>query len=135
MIQVTITRNSQVTNSASFPTESEAHAWYDSHLAMGSFGPAASTQTIQVELTPAVLDENGVETSPATFEEQEIQIEGHSVSFVDISAQEAQEAANIAAKAFLDSTDWYIIRALESSVPVPKEILEERATARSRVVR
>lgn len=135
MIQVTITRNSQVTNQASFNSQEEAQAWYNNHLAMGSFGPAASTQTIQVELTPAVIDENGVEISPATFEDQEIQIEGHSVSFVDNSAQEAQDALNAASLKYLAETDWYVTRFAETAQPIPAEISSARSAARAAIVR
>ena len=34
------------------------------------------------------------------------------------------------AKAYLDSTDWYIVRFSETGVPVPEEISTKRAEAR-----
>jgi hypothetical protein len=34
------------------------------------------------------------------------------------------------ARFYLDSTDWYVIRFIETGVPVPEEITEARAAAR-----
>ena len=39
---------------------------------------------------------------------------------------------NYAAKDYLHSTDWYVIRQLETGVPVPAEITEGRASARAK---
>lgn len=135
MITISIIRNSAVTNQASFPSQEEAQAWYDSHLAMGSFGNAASSHTILVELTPAVLDENGVEIQAATFEDQIIQVAGHSVEFLDVSAQLAQEAVNAAALKYLADTDWMVIRESEGGVACPQGIKDLRAAARLSIVR
>ena len=133
MIQVTIKKQDVVTNSASFPSQEEAQAWYDSHLAMGSFGTPASSHTIQVESTPAVLSEDGSELVAATFEEQVVHVSGHTVEFLDISAQLEQETINQQARQYLADTDWYVIRSLEGT-PVPSGILTERALARSRII-
>lgn len=48
--------------------------------------------------------------------------------------EELQQQANAEARAYLASTDWYIIRLQETGQPVPEEILEARSQARSRVV-
>lgn len=152
MIQVVITRNSQVTNSGSFATQSEAHAWYDSHLAMGSFGsPRFSLQL--VEVSPAViesqeiLNEEGqsfdppqfqdVEISPAVMEEQLVETNpsGHEIAIVDISAAEAQKAINEQSLKHLAETDWMVTRFAETAQPIPEEILASRAAARAAIVR
>lgn len=46
-----------------------------------------------------------------------------------------QKAINAEALAYLDETDWYIIRQQETGEPIPDEILSKRAAARKVVVR
>lgn len=136
MIQVTITRDGQITNSASFPTEIEALAWLSSHEAMGTFGTPAHTVQQQVEIFPAVIDEEGNEISPAQFEMQDFQIPAtYQVEIVDISAQLAQEATNAAALKMLADTDWMIVREMEGGAACPQEIKDARAAARASIVR
>jgi len=73
MIQVSIKKQEQITNQASFQSMEEAQAWYDSHVGMGSFGE-------------------------------------HEAEFKDISAEKEQEKTNAEAQAFLDSTDFKVLR-------------------------
>lgn len=135
MIQISIIKESQVTNQATFPTMEEAQAWLASHEGMGTFGQKASSQTVQVEISPAVVDSEGVEISPAQFEEQQIEISGYSVEIVDISAQLEQEATNTAALKVLAESDWYVTRLAETGVAIPEEVLTARAAARLSIVR
>lgn len=54
----------------------------------------------------------------------------------NISAELAQRAINAEAQAFLDSTDWMCLRALENpSKPVPEDIKAQRQAARDRIVK
>jgi hypothetical protein len=46
----------------------------------------------------------------------------------------AQAATNRQARAYLDSTDWYIVRFAESGVAVPSAITTARAAARASIV-
>lgn len=46
-----------------------------------------------------------------------------------------QIAINEEALAYLANTDWLVIRQAETGVPVPQDVLDERAAARLRVVR
>jgi len=46
-----------------------------------------------------------------------------------------QEIINEEALYFLASTDWYIIREMDSGEPCPIEIKEQRAQARARIVK
>ncbi len=46
----------------------------------------------------------------------------------------AQAATNRQARAYLASTDWYIVRFTESGVAVPSEITTARAAARASIV-
>ena len=48
--------------------------------------------------------------------------------------EQLQELANSEARAYLSSTDWYVIRLQETGQDVPEEILEARSQARFRVV-
>jgi hypothetical protein len=45
----------------------------------------------------------------------------------------AQAATNRQARAYLDSTDWYVVRFAESGVAVPSEITTARAAARASI--
>lgn len=44
-----------------------------------------------------------------------------------------QEIANAEARRYLASTDWYVIRQVETGVEVPQQILDKRAAARAAV--
>lgn len=48
--------------------------------------------------------------------------------------EQLQELVNAESRAYLASTDWYVIRLQETGAPIPAEILDERAAARARVV-
>jgi hypothetical protein len=74
------------------------------------------------------LDEEGKETGVILPTEYTVEIE-------DITAQVAQEAINAEALAYLASTDWIIIREVDSGIICPTEIKELRAEARAKVVR
>lgn len=136
MIQVSVKRNGQLTNQASFPTMEEAQAWLAHHEGMKSFGQPAQTIQQQVELSPAVIDEEGNELSPAVMEMQEVHIPGsYEVEVLDISAELAQQAINAEAQAFLASTDWMVIRAAERGEELSPEFKAERQAARDRIVK
>ncbi len=49
-------------------------------------------------------------------------------------AATAQAATNRQARAYLASTDWYVVRFAESGVAVPSEITTARAAARASIV-
>jgi hypothetical protein len=134
-IKISIIKESQVTNQASFPTMEEAQAWLTSHEGMGTFGQKAGPQATQVEIFPAVVDSEGVEITPAQFEEQQIVMVGYSVEIVDISAQLEQEATNAAALKLLAESDWMILRELDSGLACPQEVKDARAAARASIVR
>ena len=51
-----------------------------------------------------------------------------------LTAEQLQAQANAEARAYLASTDWYVIRMQETGEPVPDDIIAERAAARARVV-
>lgn len=138
MFQVKIKNvaSGQYSHGGQFQSLVEAQAWIDSHLAKGmkcSWGKPE--HTIQVELSPAVYDENNILISIAVVEDQIIPSEFIVEGPVDISAQIAQELINSEALAYLSSTDWLIIREIDEGTPCPIEIKVERAAARARIVR
>ena len=62
-------------------------------------------------------------------------LDEYTVEIEDITAQVAQEAINAEALAYLASTDWMIIREVDSGIICPTEIKALRAEARAKVVR
>lgn len=60
--------------------------------------------------------------------EYELQIE-------DITEQLQQEKINQESLQYLESTDWLIIREMDSGIPCPEEIKQKRAKARAKIVR
>lgn len=48
--------------------------------------------------------------------------------------QQAKENTNEEARAYLNSTDWYVVRFAETGVAIPQEILDARQAARERIV-
>lgn len=53
----------------------------------------------------------------------------------DITQKVAQEQINSEALQFLASTDYYIIREIDSGVPCPAEIKAQRQAARERIIK
>lgn len=47
---------------------------------------------------------------------------------------EAQELQNTRARQYLYSTDWYVIRSIETGAPIPDDITKARAEARASIV-
>jgi hypothetical protein len=159
-IQITVKRSGEISNQASFPSLEEAQAWLAHHESMKSFGQPKQVVQQQVELSPAVLekqmilikeaelDEEGNELSPAEFEEQDVIIKeaefemqeiellgDYEVEIIDITAKLAQEKINVEAQAFLDATDWMVIRAMEKGEELSLELKAERQAARDRIVK
>jgi hypothetical protein len=60
--------------------------------------------------------------------------EGYWVEYIDISAQVEQERINAEALAYLEATDWMIIREAETQVVCPADVKQLRAEARLKVV-
>ena len=81
------------------------------------------------------LDEIIQEAMPAeTITEYKLPRE-YDVQIIDVTAQLAQEAINIESLAYLASTDWYLIRQLETGIEMPEEIAQARQNARNAIVR
>ena len=161
MIKISIIKNTQVTNSAQFPSQEEADAWLARHEGMGTFGhkDIFSSQEVLIseevrgnvnvlvseaeydsygdEVTPAIytVDPDGV-VSPAVYETQTVLVSPaqYTVEITDITAQLAQEAESAAALAYLAATDYIVVRATERGESLSAEFRAERDAARAKVI-
>lgn len=52
----------------------------------------------------------------------------------EVDAGLRQQAVNAEARAYLASTDWYVLRQQETGQEIPADILAERAAVRKRVI-
>ncbi len=59
----------------------------------------------------------------------------HTFEEFNYSAIKTQQKINAEALAYLASTDWMVVREVETQVPCPLEVKQLRAEARLRVVR
>lgn len=48
--------------------------------------------------------------------------------------EQIQQQTNAQARAYLASTDWYVIRQQENGTPIPQEILDARQAARDSII-
>lgn len=145
MIQVSIKKQDQITNQASFPTTEEAQSWLSYHESMKSFGEPSKVIRQEVEITPATFDENGDEVSAAVFDNQEVIIQGdYAILIEDISTKLQQEQINTDALAFLNDADWKRQRHLsQKALGIPTSLSEQEylfmeqecQNARNRIVR
>ncbi len=59
------------------------------------------------------------------------------VKTAEMKAEEAtqaeQDAVDTEARAYLASTDWYLVREMETGVPTPQEVKDARQDARLKV--
>lgn len=125
MFKVNIKKQDVITNSAQFETQVEVDAWIKSCEADKAFGMPEHTvvhpEIIDPE-TGEILQHEGVEIVPTEYTIEIIE------NYVD------QEKLNAEARAYLASTDYLVIRAMEdSSKPVPEEIKQARQLARDKV--
>lgn len=58
----------------------------------------------------------------------------YNTRLADEAAAKIVNRSNNAARAYLSSTDWYILRELDSGVSCPQEIKDARAAARASIV-
>ena len=88
------------------------------------------TPTDSTQIVPPAFN---TETSKCIFQ-------NNSWSIVEIPPQpqptpeELQEQINNEARAYLTSTDWYVIRLTETGTAIPQDILTNRQQARERIV-
>jgi hypothetical protein len=136
MIRISINKNSQTTNQGLFPSMEEAQACLTKHEGIKSFGQPKQIVPQQVELSPAVIAEDGSVLQEAVVESKEVEIPAdYEVVIEDLSAKLEQEKINAEALAFLAATDWMVIRAMERGEELSAELKAERQAARDRIVK
>jgi hypothetical protein len=81
------------------------------------------------------IDESGILTSQEEVDFFISQRPQYICEVIDITDQVAQQKINAEALAYLASTDWMVVREVETQVPCPLEVKQLRAEARLRVVR
>ncbi len=59
----------------------------------------------------------------------------YTIEIIDITQQIEQEKINAESLKYLEDTDWYIIREIDSGIPCPAEIKAARAIARAAIVK
>lgn len=95
----------------------------------GSYDPADVVEHIETVI------EEATEETPAVIKNQVKLKAEYTIEVIDITAQVEQEKTNAEALEYLASTDWMIIREIDSGLSCPAEIKAERAAARARIVR
>jgi hypothetical protein len=143
MFKVEIKKNNIVTNQAKFLTEELAQNWLNTESTNGSFG---KLEREVKEIALGVLDNNeDISKSISVREEVNELFGGIVVKFhtlpqeftstiTDITTEHQAQVESQEALAYLASTDWYIIRELDSGLPCPPEIKDLRAAARLKVL-
>lgn len=129
-----------VTNEAAFETMEHLNAWYSNVAPSGAFGkPEREVK----EIAPGILENNEDIAKSVAVREEEIlgQLvrihtlpQEFTITIEDITLQHQAEKESFEAKAYLASTDWYIIRELDAGTPCPPEIRAARAAARLKVL-
>lgn len=119
MLKVNIVKNAVVTHSGTFATEAEANTW----VAEGKAGNWWGLPEREVELEPAVLDENGVEIQPAVMgmlpAEFEVMMEDISTEYAEAEARRLKvEAGRKAREACQDVLDFIAGANLEKSLTI-----------------
>jgi hypothetical protein len=136
MIRISINKNSQITNQGLFSSMEEAQAWLAYHEGIKSFGQPKQVVQQHVEISPAVLAEDGSVLQEVVTEMQEVEIAGdYEVEIIDITSHLEQEKINSEALTFLAATDYIVIRAMERGEQVSPELKAERQAARDRIVK
>ena len=150
MFQVSIIKNEQVTNQATFPTREGLDTWLNFHLEHETFGKAEQpeikeTRSVLVKeselIKEAVIDEEtGEEIEPAeysdpVYEDQEFVVQEYVPAEYEVVIEDKTEEVNAhkqiaEAKNFLSLTDYMAIREFEGGDPMPEAVKLERAAKR-----
>lgn len=138
---------------AQFNTQQEVDSWIEDCKKSECFGKnerwiregeesiSNAIESRIIEIYPAqeeILDEdmNIIQEAREAITRTEYKLAAeYTIEQLDISAQINQERINQEALAYLASTDWMVIRAIESGVSVPTEITTARAAARLSIIR
>ena len=134
MIRYTIKNlNGTLLDFGDFQSLEQAEAFFSPRFKQGIYGK--NPETIQ-ELVSEIKDDQGAVTQEAKEAiYQDIVIPADYVIEVEeVVDNSEQEKINAEARAYLNSTDWLILREMDSGVPCPAEIKQARAEARVKIV-
>ncbi len=129
-----------LTNEAQFDTMQNLNAWYDSVVPSGAFGKLEREVR---EIAEGILADGEDISKSISVREEEFMgeiIKFHTLpqeftsTITDITAEHQAQVESQQALAYLASTDWYIIRELDSGLPCSQEIKDLRAAARLKVL-
>jgi hypothetical protein len=145
MIKISIKKQEIITNQGIFETIEEGQSWLSYHEGLKTFGQPKQIVNQQIEISPAVFDEEGVLISEAQYEFQEVEIPAEYETIIeDISGQVAQEQINTQALQFLAESDWKVLRhirqkALNQQLTLSEEeylaLEQQRSDAAASIVR
>ena len=128
---------------SNFASEEAAMEWFGPRIDKGIYGQKhvpAQYRSVEVVVEEAVLDEQGAEISPAVYETQQELVSEEILAQFVIEFEEIiefdfdQERINVESRAFLASTDWMVVRMMETGVPMPEESRAARPAAREAIV-
>lgn len=84
------------------------------------------------------LDDSGNVLQQAILAITETQVKlkaEYTIEIIDITQEIEQQRINLESLKYLQDTDWYIIREVDSGIPCPAEIKAARAAARAAIVK
>lgn len=113
-----------------FASREEAEAYKEQVKASAHWGKPAWTEVVEIQ--PELKDPETGEISPPITKTIEHPAE-YQIVEEDISQQVEQQKINSDCLAYLNATDWYVLREVDCGVPVPPEIRKKRADARERI--
>lgn len=122
-----------VTHSAHHSTEAEADAWIAQCVKTGAFGntdhwvedySGPREKLAEADMWREEFLENGRSRISCHFPSN------YTVHKTDVTEQFAKKKAEAEALAYLQATDWYVVREYESGVIIPDEVKQKRHEAR-----
>lgn len=125
----------QETHAGTFTTRQLADEWVDSNVANNSWGLPDRWLSFTTAPDPGYTDERIVEDSITGEDRIEYFYPClYTVTITDITAQANAEKESREALEYLEATDWYIIREMDTGEVCPANIKTARALARTKVL-
>jgi len=138
MIQVTI-RNlkNDITHLQAFDDLREANLWIAQMELLRAFGKP-ERWVYEEDLTLDSENKSNAIASQEVGGPDELGVKykfraEYTVELVDLEGAAMQKKINEEAFAYLNNTDWIIVRFLETRKPIPEEVISKRAAARASI--
>jgi hypothetical protein len=133
MIRVKVQNSRGQNFSADFQSQELADVWISEQIAKKSWGLPDRWLSFTGEPKVGYTDTRQIESDGDVRVEYFYPCE-YEIEVIDITQSYQAQKESEEAKAYLLSTDWYIIREMDSGVPCPSEIKQLRAQARLKVI-